>query len=42
MNAAILATQILARAHPEFRDVVARHRAEQAAKILAEPDPRAG
>lgn len=42
VNAAILATQILARAHPEYRDVVARHRAEQAAKILAEPDPRAG
>lgn len=42
VNAAILATQILARAHPEYRDVVARHRAEQATKILAEPDPRAG
>ncbi len=42
VNAAILATQILARGHPEYRDVVARHRAEQAAGILAQPDPREG
>lgn len=42
VNAAILATQILARGHPEYREVVARQRAEQAAKILAETDPRAG
>jgi 5-(carboxyamino)imidazole ribonucleotide mutase len=42
VNAAILATQILARAHPEYRQVISRHRSEQAARILAETDPRAG
>lgn len=42
VNAAILATQILARCHPEYREVLARQRAEQAARILAETDPRAG
>lgn len=42
VNAAILATQILARSHAEYREVVARHRSEQAAKILAGTDPRAG
>ncbi len=42
VNAAILATQILARGHAEYREVVARHRSEQAAKILAGTDPRAG
>lgn len=42
VNAAILATQILARGHPEYREVLARQRAEQAARILAETDPRAG
>src|SRR5215204_4733251 len=31
-NAAILATQILARARPELRDAIARHRAGQAQK----------
>lgn len=40
VNAAILATQILGLAHPELRDAVRTHRAEQASKILAEPDPR--
>lgn len=39
VNAAILATQILARSRPEFADAVRRHREEQAAKILAGPDP---
>ncbi len=42
VNAAILAAQILGGAHPEYREVVASHRAEEAAKILAEPDPRSG
>ncbi len=36
VNAAILATQILALAHPEYRDVLAEHRAAQAATVLAE------
>ena len=42
VNAAILATQVLARAHPEYREVLAAHRAEQAAKVLAEPAPSGG
>ncbi len=42
VNAAILATQILARAHPEYRQALAEHRAAQSAAILAEPDPSAG
>lgn len=40
-NAAILATQILGGAHPELREAVAKHRAAQAEKILANPDPSA-
>lgn len=39
VNAAILATQILAGAHPELRAVVEKHRAAQAETILADPDP---
>jgi 5-(carboxyamino)imidazole ribonucleotide mutase len=42
VNAAILATQILARAHPEYREPLAAHRAEQAAHVLADPDPSVG
>jgi len=42
VNAAILATQILAGSHPELRQRLRRHRAEQAERILAEPDPSAG
>lgn len=42
VNAAILATQILARSRPELGKAVLAHREEQAAKILAEPDPSAG
>jgi 5-(carboxyamino)imidazole ribonucleotide mutase len=38
-NAAILATQILAGAHPEYRRVVQEHRAGAAERILAHPDP---
>jgi len=40
VNAAILATQILGRAHPEYREVVAAYRARQVSQIVAEPDPR--
>jgi 5-(carboxyamino)imidazole ribonucleotide mutase len=39
VNAAILATQILAIGRPELREVLERHRAEQAERILASPDP---
>jgi 5-(carboxyamino)imidazole ribonucleotide mutase len=42
VNAAILAAQILGRAHPEYRDAVTAHRAAQAEAILAETDPRTG
>jgi len=42
VNAAILATQILARSHPGFREVLERHRADQRERVLAEPDPTTG
>jgi 5-(carboxyamino)imidazole ribonucleotide mutase len=42
VNAAILATQILARSRPELRDALAGHRFSQASKILSTPDPSAG
>jgi 5-(carboxyamino)imidazole ribonucleotide mutase len=42
VNAAILATQILSRSRPQLLETLARHRAEQAARVLAEPDPSAG
>jgi 5-(carboxyamino)imidazole ribonucleotide mutase len=41
VNAAILATQILARSRPELADAVRAQREEQAARILADPDPSA-
>ena len=41
VNAAILATQILARGHEGFRAAIDDHRAQQAAKVLAETDPEA-
>ncbi len=41
VNAAILASQILAGDRPELAEAVARHRAEQAERVLAEPDPSA-
>ena len=41
MNAAILATQILARSHSELAAAVRAQREEQAAKVLANPDPSA-
>ncbi|HZD17565.1 MAG TPA: 5-(carboxyamino)imidazole ribonucleotide mutase [Actinomycetota bacterium] len=42
VNAAILATQILAGRHEGFREAVADHRRRQAEKVLAEPDPSGG
>jgi 5-(carboxyamino)imidazole ribonucleotide mutase len=39
VNAAILATEIVARAHPEYRERLRAHRERQAAASLAEPDP---
>ena len=39
VNAAILATQIVANRHDEYRATLKAHRAEQAARVLAEPDP---
>jgi 5-(carboxyamino)imidazole ribonucleotide mutase len=42
VNAAILATQILARSRPDLREALVGHRAAQASKILSTPDPSAG
>jgi 5-(carboxyamino)imidazole ribonucleotide mutase len=42
VNAAILATQILARSRPELRDALRGHRTAQASKTLSTPDPSAG
>jgi 5-(carboxyamino)imidazole ribonucleotide mutase len=42
VNAAILATQILARGHEELRPVIKDHRAQQAVKVLAETHPEGG
>jgi len=39
INAAILATSILAGAHPELRHALERDRAERAQKVLDNPDP---
>lgn len=41
INAALLATSIIANAHPEFRVPLDRFRAEQTAAVLAHTDPRA-
>ena len=41
VNAAILATQILGTTEPAFASSVSKQRAEQAQKILANPDPSA-
>ena len=41
VNAAILATQILAGSRPELDETVRGQRREQAEKILADPDPSA-
>ena len=39
VNSAILAAQILGRAHPEFDEAVRKHREAKAAEILANLDP---
>jgi 5-(carboxyamino)imidazole ribonucleotide mutase len=41
VNAAILATQVLAASRPELRAALERHRTEQAERILSHPDPSA-
>jgi 5-(carboxyamino)imidazole ribonucleotide mutase len=41
VNAAILATQVLAGSRPELREAVTKHRAAQAEQILLNPDPSA-
>lgn len=40
INAALAAAQILARQDPSIRAALARHRDDQTAKVLAQPDPR--
>jgi len=41
INAALLATSILANKYPQFREAVQRHRARQTQAVLDNPDPRA-
>jgi 5-(carboxyamino)imidazole ribonucleotide mutase len=40
VNAALLAAAIIAGKHPEVREAIKRYRQEQAAAVLAQPDPR--
>jgi len=40
VNAAVVASAIVAGKHPEIRDAIRRYRETQAAAILAHPDPR--
>jgi 5-(carboxyamino)imidazole ribonucleotide mutase len=40
INAALLASAIVANRHPEFRDALSRFRAEQTRKVLDSPEPR--
>jgi 5-(carboxyamino)imidazole ribonucleotide mutase len=40
VNAALLATAILAGKHPRFRDALARYRVDQTRAVLDHPDPR--
>jgi 5-(carboxyamino)imidazole ribonucleotide mutase len=40
VNAALLATAILANKHPVFRDALRRHRQTQTQAVLDHPDPR--
>lgn len=40
INAALLAASIVANAHPEYRDALKHHRAEQTQRVLDDPDPR--
>jgi 5-(carboxyamino)imidazole ribonucleotide mutase len=39
INAALLASAIVANRHPEFRDALERFRAEQTQKVMDAPDP---
>ncbi len=41
INAALLATAILANKHPHFREALQRYRAAQTQTVLDNPDPRA-
>ena len=41
INAALASAQILARSDPSVRAALVRHREEQTARVLAQPDPRA-
>lgn len=41
INSALLAAAIVANRHEEFRDALARFRADQTQRVLDEPDPRA-
>jgi 5-(carboxyamino)imidazole ribonucleotide mutase len=40
VNAALLATSILAGKHPQFHEALARHRRNQTQSVLDHPDPR--
>lgn len=40
INAALLASAIVANRHPEFRDALNRFRSEQTQKVLDSPEPR--
>jgi 5-(carboxyamino)imidazole ribonucleotide mutase len=40
VNAALLATSILAGRHPDYRVALKRYRDRQTAEVLAQPDPR--
>jgi 5-(carboxyamino)imidazole ribonucleotide mutase len=40
LNAALLATAILANKHPQFREALQRYRAAQTQAVLDHPDPR--
>ena len=42
INAALFAAAILGVKHSQFRKAIAEYRSEQAAAILAHPDPREG
>jgi 5-(carboxyamino)imidazole ribonucleotide mutase len=42
INAALLATAIVANRHPEYREALRRFRDEQTRSVLAQPDPSQG
>jgi 5-(carboxyamino)imidazole ribonucleotide mutase len=42
INAALLAAAIVGNRHPEVRQALKRHRQEQTAAVLGQPDPRRG